>query len=138
LTRSFKRQKTKGQVKDLPYGSSLDTARSCREIAGMHSLKTSLGRLRVVGWWEGVSFLVLLGVAMPLKYFAGMPLAVRIVGMAHGILFLLYVLAAIQASLDRDWPWKRTALVLLASVLPAGPFVVDAKILREEIAKDRR
>jgi integral membrane protein len=101
----------------------------------MHSLKTSLGRLRVIGWWEGISFLLLLGVAMPLKYFAGWPQAVRVVGMAHGILFLLYVLAAIQAALDRDWPWKRTALVLVASVLPAGPFIVDAKILREEMAK---
>ena len=101
----------------------------------MQSLKTPLGRLRVVGWWEGVSFLVLLGVAMPLKYFAGMPLAVRIVGMAHGVLFMLYVVAAIQAALDRDWPWRRTALVLVASVLPAGPFVVDAKILREEAAR---
>ena len=72
---------------------------------------------------------------MPLKYFAGMPLAVRIVGMAHGVLFMLYVVAAIQAALDRDWPWKRTALVLVASVLPAGPFVVDAKTLREEAVK---
>ena len=97
----------------------------------MSSLKTPLGRLRLIGWWEGVSFLVLLGVAMPLKYFAGWPAAVRVVGMAHGILFLLYVLATIQAAMEYDWPWKRTALVLLASVLPAGPFVVDAKILRE-------
>ena len=103
----------------------------------MQSLKTSLGRLRVIGWWEGVSFLLLLGVAMPLKYFAGLPMAVRVVGLAHGILFMLYVLAAIQAALDRDWRWQRTALVLVASVLPAGPFVVDAKILREEAAKDR-
>ena len=98
----------------------------------MHSLKTSVGRLRVVGWWEGVSFLVLLGVAMPLKYFAGWPLAVRVVGLAHGVLFLLYIWAAIQAALDRHWPWKRTAIVLAASLLPAGPFVIDAKILREE------
>lgn len=103
----------------------------------MQSLKTSLGRLRVIGWWEGVSFLVLLGVAMPLKYFAGMPAAVRVVGMAHGILFVLYVLAAIQAALEHDWPWKRTAAVLAASVLPAGPFIVDAKILREEAARER-
>jgi integral membrane protein len=103
-----------------------------RNIALMQSLKTSLGRLRVIGMWEGVSFLLLLGVAMPLKYFAGYPQAVRIVGMAHGILFLLYVLAAIHAALEHNWPWKRTALVLIASVLPAGPFVVDARILREE------
>ena len=98
----------------------------------MASLKTPLDRLRLVGWWEGISFLLLVGVAMPLKYFAGRPEAVRIVGMAHGSLFLLYVLAAIQAALEYHWPWKRTALVLIASLLPAGPFVVDAKILRRE------
>ncbi|WP_414661913.1 DUF3817 domain-containing protein [Horticoccus sp. 23ND18S-11] len=100
----------------------------------MYSLKTALGRLRTIGWWEGVSFLVLLLVAMPLKYFAGWPQAVRVVGMAHGVLFLLYVLAAIHAALDRNWTWKRTALVLAASLVPAGPFIVDAKLLAPEAA----
>jgi integral membrane protein len=103
----------------------------------MHGLKTSLGRLRVVGIWEGVSFLLLLGVAMPLKYLADWPHAVRVVGMAHGILFVLYVGAAIQAALAHDWTWRRTALVLVASVLPAGPFVVDARILREEAEREK-
>lgn len=103
----------------------------------MQSFKTSLGRLRVIGWWEGVSFLLLLGVAMPLKYFADWPLAVRYVGMAHGVLFILYVFAAIQAALEYNWTWKRTALVLAASLLPAGPFVVDARILRQELAEQR-
>jgi integral membrane protein len=98
----------------------------------MLTLKTALGRLRFIGWWEGVSFLLLLGVAMPLKYLAGEPAAVRIVGMAHGILFMLYVVAAIHAALEYHWSWKRTALVLLASVLPAGPFIVDSKVLRQE------
>lgn len=102
----------------------------------MNFLTTSLGRLRVIGWWEGVSFLVLLGVAMPLKYFADLPLAVRVVGMAHGVLFLLYVLAAMHAALEHNWPWKRTLIVLAASVLPAGPFIVDARILRDEAAKE--
>lgn len=102
----------------------------------MHSLKTSLGRLRVIGFWEGISFLVLLLVAMPLKYWAGWPEAVRVVGMAHGVLFLLYVGAAIQAALEHDWGFKRTALVLIASFLPAGPFVVDARILRQEAAAE--
>jgi integral membrane protein len=97
----------------------------------MSTWKTPLGRLRVIGWWEGVSFLLLLGVAMPLKYFAGMPQAVRIVGLAHGVLFMLYVAAALHAAWTHRWPWRRTGLVLLASVLPAGPFLVDAKILRE-------
>lgn len=102
-----------------------------RCLACMNWITTSIGRLRVIGFWEGVSFLVLLGIAMPLKYFAGYPEAVRVVGMAHGILFLLYVWAAIQAALEHDWTWRRTVLVLVASLLPAGPFVVDAKLLRE-------
>jgi integral membrane protein len=97
----------------------------------MQWIKTSIGRLRVIGFWEGTSFLVLLCIAMPLKYYAGQPSAVRVVGMAHGILFMLYVWAAVQAALDHNWNWKRTALVLIASLLPAGPFVVDAKLLRE-------
>lgn len=96
----------------------------------MDRLKTPLGRLRFVGFWEGISFLVLLGIAMPLKYFAGWPQAVRIVGMAHGVLFILYVLAAFHAASVLAWPWRRTAVVLMASLLPAGPFVVDAKILQ--------
>ena len=116
---------------------SLDSAgRKTGASVDMRKLNTTLGRLRFIGWWEGVSFLVLLGVAMPLKYLADAPQAVRIVGMAHGILFILYVLATIQAALEHDWTWKRTAIVLAASILPAGPFVIDAKILRQETARD--
>ncbi len=100
-------------------------------LALMQSFKTSIGRLQVIGFWEGVSFLVLLGIAMPLKYLAGEPGAVRVVGLAHGILFILYVWAAIQAAWEHNWTWKRTGIVLIASLLPAGPFVVDAKLLRE-------
>jgi integral membrane protein len=99
----------------------------------MKWLKTSLGRLRFIGFWEGVSFLVLLGIAMPLKYYYGEPGAVRVVGMAHGVLFMLYLWAAIQAAVEYDWSWKKTALVLLASLLPAGPFVADAKLLRDGV-----
>ena len=98
----------------------------------MDWFKTSLGRLRVIGWGEGLSFLLLLGIAMPLKYWFGQPGYVRVVGMAHGALFLLYVAAAWQAAMIQEWAWRRTALVFLASLLPAGPFVVEAKLLRGE------
>jgi len=94
------------------------------------NLSSALARLRLVGFLEGVSFLVLLVVAMPLKYFAGMPEAVRVVGMAHGALFIGYVLTIIHAHLEYDWPWKRSALLLLAAFLPLGPFIADKKILR--------
>ena len=95
------------------------------------NFSTALGRLRLFGMLEGISFLVLLGIAMPLKYFAGRPEAVRFVGMAHGVLFLAYVVAVIQAQLDyENWPRRRTALALLAALLPFGPFVMDRKVLR--------
>lgn len=93
-------------------------------------LQTSLSRLRLIGLLEGISFLLLLGVAMPLKYLADQPLAVRYVGMAHGILFLLYLLAIVPVALDHRWSWKTCALAVAASLLPAGPFVFDAKVLR--------
>lgn len=97
---------------------------------GMHLLKTWIGWLRVVGILEGISFIVLLGVAMPLKYLAGQPEAVRVVGMAHGILFLAYVWLTVQAALHYGWTWGRGLVVGVASLLPFGPFVVEAKILR--------
>ncbi len=96
----------------------------------MKWIQSSVGRLRVVGFLEGLSFLVLLGVAMPLKYFAGEPGAVRVVGMAHGVLFLLYVAAVMQAAMEHGWKFKVIALLLVASLLPLGPFVADAKLLK--------
>jgi integral membrane protein len=91
---------------------------------------TDLSRLRIVGILEGISFLLLLFVAMPLKYLADQPLAVRYVGMAHGVLFLLYLLAIVPVALDHRWSWKTIGLAVLASVLPAGPFVFDARVLK--------
>ena len=93
-------------------------------------LSSALSRLRLVGLLEGASFLLLLLVAMPLKYYADQPLAVRYVGMAHGVLFLLYLLAIVPVALDHRWNAKTTALAVLASLLPAGPFLVDAKVLK--------
>ena len=98
----------------------------------MNLLTSSIGRLRVIGFLEGVSFLLLLGVAMPLKYIWHEPLAVRVVGMAHGVLFLGYLAAAFQAALEHNWSWKRCVLIALASVVPFGTFYADAKWLRSE------
>jgi integral membrane protein len=97
----------------------------------MKWIQSPVGRLRVIGFLEGLSFLVLLGIAMPLKYLADEPGAVRVVGMAHGVLFLLYVAAVIQAALEYGWRLKITALLLIASLLPFGPFVADAKLLKK-------
>ncbi|OGX84758.1 hypothetical protein BEN47_15895 [Hymenobacter lapidarius] len=89
---------------------------------------TSLGRLRLVGFLEGVSLLVLLGVAMPLKYLAGQPAAVRYVGMAHGVLFVVYVLLVIQVAIQYRWSFGKTALALVASVFPFGTFWAEKRL----------
>ncbi len=88
-------------------------------------LTTVVGRLRAAGMVEGVSFLLLLGVAMPLKYFGGLPLAVKITGWIHGLLFLVFCVCLLVAHGDRQWPLRRTALIFFAGLLPFGPFVID-------------
>jgi integral membrane protein len=93
-----------------------------------------LRQLRFVGLLEGISFLLLLGVAMPLKYLADMPRAVSIVGMVHGLLFVLFVAAAVHAALTVRWPLSRTLMVMGAAVLPAGPFVIDGWLRRQQEA----
>jgi integral membrane protein len=91
----------------------------------------ALTRLRRVGFYEGLSFVVLLFVAMPLKYGFDQPLPVRIVGMAHGALFLLYLYLLVQTAAERAWPLRRTALGFVAALMPFGPFVFDAVLRRE-------
>ena len=91
-------------------------------------LLTSLGRLRLIGFLEGVSLLVLLGIAMPLKYLAGQPTAVRYVGMAHGLLFVAYVLLLIVVAIERRWSFGKTALALVASVVPFGTFWAERRL----------
>jgi len=93
---------------------------------------TSLGRLRLIGYLEGTSFLVLLGIAMPLKYAMGDPEPTKIVGWIHGLLFILFVIAVAQASSAMKWSRMRTALALLAGFVPFGPFVLDARLRKEE------
>jgi integral membrane protein len=98
----------------------------------MNFLSTQLGRLRLLAFVEGVSFLILLFVTMPLKYAFDMPGPNKVFGMVHGLLFVLYVLAVIQMKIERDWTIKKTLLALLASVIPFGTFWADIKLFREE------
>lgn len=94
-------------------------------------LKSSLGRLRIIAFLEGVSLLILLGIAMPLKYMAGIPEVVRVVGMAHGVLFILYVLVLIQVAIERSWSFKKSILCFVASFIPFGTFYADAKWFKD-------
>jgi integral membrane protein len=91
-------------------------------------LRTPIGRLRTIGMLEGASFLILLGVAMPLKYAAGIDEAVSIVGMLHGVLFVLYLAAIAHAFFVRQLTFVKSLLAVGAAFVPFGPFLLDRKL----------
>ena len=95
---------------------------------------TALRQLRLVAFLEGLSFVVLLFIAVPLKHLAAMPLPVRVVGSLHGVLFIAFLVTLVRAANACGWPLRQTAMGLLASLLPFGTFVFD-RVLRAEIAK---
>ena len=95
--------------------------------------KSTLHTLRVIGNIEGISYLILLGIAMPLKYLAGMPMAVRIAGSIHGFLFVAFCWALIRVWIDRRWSFGKVTMAFIASLLPFGTFVLDRKIREEAI-----
>ena len=97
-------------------------------------MNSPLARLRVTGDVEGVSYLVLLFVAMPLKYLAGMPQAVRIVGSIHGFLFVAFVIALLDVWRKRGWPLRKAAWAFLSSLIPFGTFFLSRQIRKEERA----
>jgi integral membrane protein len=86
---------------------------------------STVQRLRLVGIAEGISFLLLLLIAMPLKYFLGFPLAVKFVGWAHGVLFILYIVAVLLSIKAMRWTWLDVAIALMASLAPAGTLFLD-------------
>lgn len=91
-----------------------------------------LRRVRQVGKAEGISFLILLFVAMPFKYFLGIPQLVTIVGWAHGALFMAFVAMAVAAVKILRWSWIDLLLALGASVVPFGTFVLDRSWREQE------
>jgi integral membrane protein len=93
---------------------------------------------RMTALAEGGSFLILLCIAMPMKYFMGMPEVVRVTGSIHGILFLLYVGLLAMLHVRQRWSVTFSLYALVASVIPFGTFVLD-KHLREKgaVAKSR-
>ena len=93
-------------------------------------LLTPLARLRAVSILEGASLLLLLGVAMPLKYLAHEPAAVRVVGLIHGVLFVAYVLLLIQNTIERRWSAGKFGLGLVLSVLPFGAFYAERRLFQ--------
>jgi integral membrane protein len=92
-------------------------------------MNLSIKTFKIISVLEALSFLILLGIAMPLKYMAGIPEPVSIFGMFHGILFILYILGAFIMKKKINWPLQTLLIVILCSVLPFGPFYIERKYL---------
>jgi len=85
---------------------------------------------RIITLLEGFSLLVLLFLAMPLKYIWNLPQMVQVVGMVHGILFLLFAVLAIMVFYELKWSFKTFGIVMLASIIPFGAIYIDKKHLK--------
>lgn len=91
-----------------------------------------LKRFRTISIIEGISFLLLLFIAMPMKYVLDMPLAVTYVGWAHGLLFVVYIYMVFPTAYKLEWKFGKTFFALVAAILPFGPFVFDRNLSPEE------
>lgn len=100
---------------------------------------TPTARLRAIAFIEGVSYLLLLLVAMPLKYLADIPLAVRVVGSAHGFLFVWLALLTLQGMRQRGKPFGWGVRIGIASLIPFGTFLLDGELARDdELLRERQ
>jgi len=98
-------------------------------------MNNTLSLFRKVAVAEGISYILLLFIAMPLKYLADMPLAVKYTGWAHGLLFVMYIALLVMAWQEYKWSFKRVFLFGGASLLPFAPFWVERKLKEDNSNK---
>jgi len=89
-----------------------------------------LNIFRIVAFLEGLSYIALLFIAVPIKYLYGDPQYVKLLGMPHGVLFMAYIVLALLLSSEMVWKRKNLFIILIASVIPFGTFYVEYKYLR--------
>ena len=88
----------------------------------------SINQLRWIGNAEGVSFLILLFISMPLKYIFDYPVAVKFNGWIHGLLFIIYIAAVLRTAYLVKWNFQRVGIALAASLIPFATFILDKKL----------
>lgn len=95
-------------------------------------LNTSLGRLRIIAYLEGISLLVLIFIAVPLKYYYEIPTVTEIMGPVHGSLFLLFIFNTLKVGFEQKWKFATiTWKVILACFIPFGTFYIDHRIFKK-------
>lgn len=93
-------------------------------------LKTKIGRLRIIGFLEGISLLVLILIAVPMKYYLQNPSLTIFLGPIHGTLFLIFILNTLSVGIEQNWKFRTiTWKIILACFIPFGTFYIDKQIL---------
>ncbi len=85
---------------------------------------------KITGFLEGISAILLFFVAMPMKYIFDDKSLIRPIGMAHGILFTIFILLAVMLKIEQKWGWKKFAIICVCAIVPLGTFYVDRKYLK--------
>jgi len=98
-----------------------------------------IGNFRIIGFIEGISYLVQLIIAMPMKYMMGITIATKIVGMIHGLLFIVFLIILMQAAQKHNFSMKDSVIFFIASLIPSGTFYTDKRLnkLEDEIKQAR-
>jgi integral membrane protein len=91
-------------------------------------LKSALHRFRIISYIEGLSYLTLLFIAMPIKYIGENPYPVKIIGMTHGVLFILFMIFLLESIKKHSWENKFGARLFVYSIIPFGSFFIEKKI----------
>lgn len=98
-----------------------------------HLIKSPLGRFRLIGYAEGISLLILLSIAMPIKYLAGNPYPVKVGGWIHGVLFILYLYHTYIVKEEYHWQISRLLLAIIAAFIPFGTFAFDKWLKKQYV-----
>ena len=91
---------------------------------------------RIISNLEGISYILLLFIAVPIKYYANDPTLVKLLGMPHGLLFVAYVILSLVNSKKHDWNFSKTLVVLISSIIPFGTFYVDYKYFKTDLRRN--
>lgn len=92
--------------------------------------------LRVISYLEGISYILLLFIAVPIKYYSNDPSIVKLLGMPHGLLFVAFVILSLVNSKKYNWSFIKTIVVLISSIIPFGTFYVDYKYFKNNVEID--
>ncbi len=94
---------------------------------------SELQKFRLINKIEGLSFIILIFIAMPMKYYFGYPMATKIVGMLHGLLVFVFIYQILEAQKEAGFTWKETGLYTLLSLIPFGSFYTDKLLAKKMI-----